>query len=103
MTLQGCPGGTGFYKSVNARKTFVCALNGHEKRLPKTAPGSKGAAPGATNVWRLSSQSCVEPFFRRLWWLLCLDMFGPTLRAAPGEPLVRGGYQSHRRVVAPGI
>ena len=51
MTLQGCPGGTGFYKSVNARKIIVCALYIHEKWLPKMAPVSKGAAPdGASGV-----------------------------------------------------
>ena len=55
MTLQGCPGGYGFcdFESVNARKTIVCTLYSQEKRLPKTAPGSQGAAPGAANVWRL--------------------------------------------------
>ena len=47
MTLQGCPVGSGFYdfESVNARKTFECALYSHEKRLPKTVPGSPRAAP----------------------------------------------------------
>ena len=34
-------------ESVNARKTFVCALYSHEKRLRIMAPGSQGAAPGA--------------------------------------------------------
>ena len=72
-----------FWESVNARKTFVCALYRHEKQLPKTALGSQGAAPGAANVWLLPmallgwqlpemapgsrkwlpSCSCVEPIF----------------------------------------
>ena len=57
MTLQGCPGGSGFcdFESMNAQKTFVCALYGHDKRLPKMVPGSQGAAPGAANVWWLST------------------------------------------------
>ena len=112
MTLQGCPGGTGFYESVNARKTFLCALYSHEKRLPKRlhAPkgrhleppicggsqwcprggGSRKTAPG---FWkRLPSRSCEEPFFRRLWWLLWLDMLGPT---------AWGGSRSRQEVAAP--
>ena len=53
MTLQGCPGGSGFYESLIAWKTFVCALYSHEKRLPKTAPDSQGVAPRASSVWWL--------------------------------------------------
>ena len=38
-------------ESLNARKTFMCALYSHEKRLQKAAPGSQGrlpkTAPGA--------------------------------------------------------
>ena len=80
MTLQECPGGSGFcdFESVNARKTFVCALYRHEKRLQKMPPGSQGAGPGAASVWRLESRSCVELGFFCVFGgfkFLCLDMF----------------------------
>ena len=105
-----------FWESVNARKTFVCALYRHEKQLPKTALGSQGAAPGAANVWLLPmallgwqlpemapgsrkwlpSCSCVEPFFWRLWWL---HVFGPTPQGGSRSCQCvspRGGLQSQR-------
>ena len=99
MTLQGCPGGTGFYESMNTRKTFMCALYSHEKLLPKTAPGSQGAAPDGApglvaleNGFWLQRSSIVEQFLLRLSWLLCLDMFCPT---------PQGGSRSRQCVAAP--
>ena len=114
MTLQGCPVESGFYdfESVNARKTFECALYSHEKRLPKTVQG-------ATNTWQLPTASlgrrhpktapgkgcrlptCVEPFFWLHWWL---PVFGFAWSDSLGrlhEPPVCGGSWSRHRVVAP--
>ena len=82
----------------------MCALYSYEKHLPKSAPGSQGAAPGAINVWRLPTAlpgwrlskmapcsgkrllrgSSVELFFGVFGGILILDMYGPTTRVAPG-------------------
>ena len=52
--------------------------------------GSQKTAPGSGK--RLPSRSYVEPFFRRLWWLLWLDMLGLT---------PWGGSRSRQDVAAP--
>ena len=75
----------------------MCALYSHAERLPKTATGSQGAAPGAAKVWRFP-EGAPE-------LLMCRAVFFGVLGGScvwsdsPGrlqEPPVRGGSQSCR-------
>ena len=126
MTLQGCPGGSGFfdYKSVNARKTFVCALYSHEKRLPKrfqapqgrhleppTSGSSRrrpwGGAP-ENGSWKTAPGSgsrapMCRAISRHLWWLPVFGYAWSDSLGRPQELPVCGSPQSSPRVVAPGI
>ena len=93
MTLQWCPGGTGFYKSVNTRKAFMCALYSHEKQIPKTAPGSKGVSPdGAPRLASLENGSWLpevtpEELMCRAVYSASLValLFGYVLSDSPGR------------------